>query len=96
MKKLLATVLTLAIALSLSAPVFAAGTSHETHAHFTSFARSACTEHNISAYYNGNNYHSGSKHYAQYTQYCTSCGKTLGSYWVSYFCRGGSEHILPE
>lgn len=52
--------------------------------------------HNASIEYTGNNYHSGSKHYAEYriTGSCSACG-ARGTYWTYYNC-SGNPCITPN
>lgn len=45
-------------------------------------------------YYNGNNYHSGTLHYAQYEKDCTAC-KYAYTEWESYKCPGNGHCITP-
>lgn len=44
--------------------------------------------------YNMNNYHSGSKHYFQYSKYCYECNYTC-SEWHSGYCPGNGHCIAP-
>ena len=51
--------------------------------------------HTMSSYaYNYNNYHSGTRHYAEYSRSCNQCGYTE-SYWDDYPCPGNGNCIFP-
>ena len=47
--------------------------------------------------YTGNNYHQGTKHYAEYESRCSQCGYTKTQY-ESYSCPGptGGGCIMPD
>ena len=51
--------------------------------------------HTLNYSYTGNNYHSGNRHYFEYTPYCTVCGFiNPNNIWRSGYCSGGT-HISP-
>lgn len=51
------------------------------------------SHYNYAYSYNGNNYHSGTRHYFEYNIKCV-CGRIIGTVWRSAYCPGGS-HIAP-
>ena len=44
--------------------------------------------------YTGNNFHSGNRHYFQYSKYCKQCGATITK-WESAICPGNGHCIDP-
>lgn len=51
--------------------------------------------HVITSIYTGNNYHSGTRHYAQYKDLCTWCGH-VSYHWTSFSCPGNGHCIVPQ
>ena len=47
------------------------------------------------SYYTGENYHSGSFHYARYKSSCIQCGHVIYK-WTPYQCPGNGNCILPQ
>ena len=58
-------------------------------------AREYLDRHSVSSYsYSGNNYHSGTRHYFEYSGYCTRCGGLITK-WESAACPGNGNCIAP-